>query len=149
MPGIAEAQRRHAAHYLHVVREADRLFKQGGSALHSALELFEVERTNVLAGMAWAERHMDKDEDAAMICSTFPNAGALLFELLFSPRERLRWLESALKAARGLDDREAEAWHVGNIGLVHLNLCDIRKAIACFKATLTRSGLINSTSAES
>src|SRR5215213_7647434 len=129
MPGIVEAQRRHAAHYLQVVREADGLFKLGGNALHRALELFEVERTNILAGMAWAERHLDKDEGAAMICSTFPNAGALLFELLFSPRERLRWLESARAAARQLNDREAEAWHVGNIGLVHLNLCDVRKAI--------------------
>src|SRR5438128_859744 len=119
MPTFREAQHRHAAHHLRVLQAADALYKQGDVDLAEALRIFNSNLANIRAGLHWAGVHAKKDEKAAAICSDFPNVGALLFALLFTPVERFRWLEYAVEAARCLDDREAEGWHIGNTGLVH------------------------------
>src|SRR5438128_10059 len=98
MPALSEAQLRHAAHYLRVVRAADTLYKQGNEALVQGLSAFNINQANIRAGLEWAGLHFKEDENAAAICSDFPNVGALLFELLFAPRDRLQWLEYAVEA---------------------------------------------------
>src|SRR5689334_11290546 len=100
MPALSEAQQRHAAHYLQVVQTADTLYKQGNEALVRGLRVFNLNQANIYAGLKWAGLRSKENENAAAICSDFPNVGALLFELLFAPRDRLQWLEYALEAAR-------------------------------------------------
>lgn len=136
MPTLREAQYRHAAHHLSVVHAADTLYKQGNADLEEALRIFNANQVNIRAGLQWAAEHSRGDENAAAICSDFPNVGALLFELLFAPVERFRWLGYAVEAARFLSDQEAEGWHIGNTGLVHLHVGNIDAAIECFERAL-------------
>jgi tetratricopeptide (TPR) repeat protein len=133
MAKLREAQYRHATFQLQLVRAADTLFKQGGSALEDGLRLFQLNEPNIRAALEWGEGHFKYDDRTAEICNVFPNIGALLFELLYLPRERLRWLDCAREAARQLGDRQSEAWHIGNIGLVHLHMGNIESAIKCFQ----------------
>src|SRR2546422_2050452 len=136
MPTLREAEHRHAAHHLGVVHAADTLYKQGDADLEKALRMFNTNEANIRAGLEWAAQHSEEDENAAGICSDFPNIGALLFELLFAPVERFRWLEYAVEAARRLADEQAEGWHIGNTGLVHLHVGNIAAAIRCFEQVL-------------
>jgi len=125
----AAAQQKHAAHYETVLRATKELYKQGGEAITRGLALFDLEEKNIQAGQAWAEANAEKDDTAAQLCSDYPDAGAYVLNLRQHPRERIRWLESALAAARRLKRREAEGAHLGNLGLAYADLGETRKAI--------------------
>jgi tetratricopeptide (TPR) repeat protein len=122
------AEHRHAKYYLEVLRTTSELYKQGGDALLQGLALFDREWDNIQAGHSWAVAHADQDEEAARWCSEYPQAGAYCLDLRRHPRERIDWLESALKAALRLGDRSAEALLSGSLGNAYMNLGEIRQA---------------------
>jgi tetratricopeptide (TPR) repeat protein len=132
-----DSQRRHAAHYHGVLRRARNLYEQGGDAVLRGLALFDVERPNVEAGQAWVAEHAEADDTAAGLCSDYPDAGAYVLDLRQHPRERIRWLEAALAAARRLKRQDAEGWHVGNLGLAYFSLGEYRRAIEYHEQNLT------------
>lgn len=128
--------RRHASHYLIKSKEAKDLYSQGGEALKRGLVLFDLEWTNIQAGQLWAEKHTDKDDVAARLCSAYPIAGVSLLELRQHPRERIHWLESALAAARQLKNRGAEGVRLGNLGNVYWELGETQRAIEFYEQGL-------------
>lgn len=130
------AERRHAIHFLEILRTTSELYKKGGDALLQGLVLFDREWDNIQAGHSWAVAHAGEDEDAAQLCSEFPQAGAYCLDLRRHPREQIEWLEAALIAARRLGDRSAEALHSGNLGNAYMNLGEIRRAIESYEEWL-------------
>ncbi|MFZ0050269.1 MAG: tetratricopeptide repeat protein [Desulfobaccales bacterium] len=126
---LAQAAARHASHYVKILREAGDLCERGGEALGQGLKLFDREWDNLRAGQKWAEDQAGVDESAAELCNAYPDAGVYLLSLRQHPRERLRWLEAALAAARRLQDRGAEGAHLGSLGLAHHFLGEYRRAI--------------------
>jgi tetratricopeptide (TPR) repeat protein len=124
-----EASLRHAQHYVEVLRNAKDLYKQGGDSLMSGLALFDLERGNIEAGQAWATENAADDNTAARICSDYPDAGAHCLDLRHHPRERIRWLEAGLAAARRSKNRSVEGAHLGNLANAHKNLGEYRRAI--------------------
>jgi hypothetical protein len=82
------------------------------------INLLDDEWVNIRAGQEWAAEHA-KDLEAADSCSYYPAAGAHLLRLLVHPRERVRWLQAALSAARQLNDRRGEGRHLNNLGLTY------------------------------
>jgi tetratricopeptide (TPR) repeat protein len=139
----AHASRHHATHYATVLRAAKELYKQGGEAIQRGLALFDLEQKNIQAGQAWAEANLGKDDTAAQLCDDYPDAGTYILDLRQHPHERIRWLESALAAARRLKRREAEGVHLGNLGLAYSNLGETRKAIDFYEQALVISRKIN------
>jgi len=133
----AAAQRRHAEHYKAVLAAADDRFLEGGGAILRGLALFDLERSNIEAGQAWAAGHAGKDDSAARLCSAYPDAGAYVLDLRQHPRERIGWLESALAAARRLKDRQAEGNRLGNLGIAYHQLGEPRRAIEYHEQQLT------------
>ncbi|HEX8922178.1 MAG TPA: tetratricopeptide repeat protein, partial [Pyrinomonadaceae bacterium] len=132
-----EGQRQHASFYLNVLWEANELYLRGGEAIKRGLVLFDLEWANTQAGQAWAEKHADEDDNvAAKFCSDYLDAGVYLLDLRQHPRERIRWLEVALTAARKLKDRAAEGMHLGNLGLVYAELGEVRRAIEFYEQRL-------------
>jgi tetratricopeptide (TPR) repeat protein len=123
------AARRHAQHYAEVLRKADVLYMQGGEAIKSGLALYDLEVGNIKAGQAWAAAHAAKDEEAARLCSDYPDAGACCLGLRQHPRERIEWLVAALAAARRLKEPGGEGVHLGNLGLAYAHLGEPRRAI--------------------
>jgi tetratricopeptide (TPR) repeat protein len=120
---------RHASYYQRVLSTADDLYVNGGADLQRSHQLVDLEWANIQVGQAWAEAHADRDEEAANLCSAYPGEGISLLNQIGHPRERLRWLEAALIAARRLNVRDSEGTHLGNIGVAYLDLGEPRRAI--------------------
>jgi len=130
------ARKRHAEHYLGVLQGAKRLYKKGGESILQGLRLFDTEWGNSQEGQAWAAAYFSEDTEAARICADYPAAGAFLLDLRQHPRDRIRWRELALAAARQRKDRNTEAIHLGNLGLAYAALGERRWAIELYKQWL-------------
>ena len=122
------AQKRHAGHYLQVLAAADDLYLKGGDSVAQALAIFDVERTNIQTGQGWVAANQ-QDDAAAEWCWKYPDAGVYCLNLRQHPRERISWLETALSAARRLEQREWEGAALGNMGLMFARLGEFRRAI--------------------
>jgi tetratricopeptide (TPR) repeat protein len=131
-----EARQRHAEHFRGVLSFVTELYKKGN--VLAGLNAFDLERMNIESAWAWAREYLDKSNAAASICSSFLDAPYLL-ELRHHPRERISWTETALSAARKLNDRSAEGVHLGNMGLAYANLGDARKSIEYHEQALAIS----------
>ncbi len=70
---------------------------------------------------------------AARQLLTLVNAVVYTGDLRFHPRQRIAWLESQLRAARLVPDRQAEGNALGNLGIAHYSLGDARKAIGFYE----------------
>jgi tetratricopeptide (TPR) repeat protein len=134
----AVGHKRHATHYRDVLAAADNLYLEGGDALASGLALFDLEWGNIQAGHTWvAAQRGEADEDMAQLGSTYPNAGLYVLHLRLHVRERIRWLEIALAAARRLKNRQSEGNRLGSLGIAYCELGEIQRAIQFFEQYLT------------
>lgn len=124
-----EAQQRHAEHYRDVLSTSNKLYTKGGKNVLAGLALFDLEWANIQAGWAWAESNLQDSSFAYSLASSYPNAGAYLLDLRLHPRERIRWLETAVAAARILGDRRMEGVHLGNLSAAYGALGDSSRFI--------------------
>jgi len=128
---------RHAEHYRDVLYLANRIFKQGNEGTLKGLQLFDQEKTNILAGQSLAEKNLERSSSAATdLCKYYPDAGAYVLDLRLTPREKIPWLEAALEACRKSDDKAAEGVHLGNLGIAYSHLGEFRKAIEFYDEAL-------------
>jgi tetratricopeptide (TPR) repeat protein len=81
-------------------------------------------------------RRARADEDAAALCSDYPNAGMFLLRLRRYPREVIRRLEEAVAADRSAGDRSYEGTHPGNLGTEYMRLGDAQRAFEFFEQAL-------------
>jgi tetratricopeptide (TPR) repeat protein len=130
-------QKRFATHYKNVLAAANELYLEGGESLLHGLALFDLEWGNIQAGHAWVAAQTDvADVDVAGLGMTYPNASAFVLDLRQHARERIRWLETALAAARQLQHREGEGVTLGNLGNSYQSLGETRRAIQVYKQAL-------------
>ena len=132
----AETQQRHAEHYRDVLSYADQLYLKGDENILAALELLDLELTNIQAGQAWAAENLEAKTSAAELCSSYPYAGASVLDLRLHPRQRISWLEKGVDAAEHLKDKAAECAHLGNLGIAYKNLGEYKKAIVFYEQSL-------------
>ncbi len=130
------AQRRFALHYRTVLSACQSLYLEGNDSVLRGLALFDQEWGNIQCGQVWAEARIEKDSFAAQLCMDYPNAGVYVLELRQHPRERIRWLEAQLAAARQLKRRDGEGTALGNLGMAWSDLGGTRKAIEFFEQSL-------------
>lgn len=144
MPGLKEAQRRHAKYFAFVLQQADELYLKGGESSSLGLISFGEEWLNIQKGQSWAEAHEgDYDPGAAELCSQYADNGSYLLNLRQHPRERIHWLETALVAVRRLNKRNKEGQHLGNLGLAYIDLGEVHRAIECYEEVLTIAREVN------
>ena len=134
---VTAAHLRLARHYGGVARDAKELYKQGGDNVLQGLALFELEWPHIRAGQAWAAAHAEGDDEAARLCSDYPDAAVDLLDLRLHPRDLIAWFESALRAARRLGDEQAEAVHLGSLGSVYYRKGEWDRAIESHEQSLT------------
>jgi len=103
MPKLSNIYIRHSAYYLNVLRRADELFQQGGTAIEEGLTLFDKSLDNIRLGQARAKEHAVLQAQAAELCCDYPLMGANLLNMRLNPREHILWIEEALAAARRQD----------------------------------------------
>ncbi len=131
-----EAQYRHARHYAGVLRSANELYLQGGDFVLVGLTLFDAEWRNIKAGQAWAAARYAEDQQAAELCSDYPDAGVHYLALRLHPREWIAWLNSGIETARRGMDRAAEGRHLGNLGIACAKLGEPQRAIELYEQVL-------------
>lgn len=130
------AQRRHAEHYKDVLAAATDLYLEGGEAVRRGLSLFDAEHANIEAGQAWAASQPEADSQAAQLGIDYPNAGAYVLQIRQHPREQIKWLETALQAARRLKLHSSEGNALGNLGIAYRDLGETRRAIEFYEQAL-------------
>ena len=130
------AARRHAGHYLRVAGQADDAYERGGEGVLEGLRLFDRERAHIEAGQAWAAAKVDSDDRAATLAEEYPMRAPNVLDLRQHPRERIRWLEASLKAARKLENKDREGITLGNLGLAYADLGETRRAIEYYEQDL-------------
>jgi len=126
---ILTASFRHSAYYAALLEFADELYLKGGDSIIEGLSLFDTERENIIKGQKWASINWKDDDNVAELCSQYPDAGAYILTIRLHPRERIRWLEEALNAARKLKNRRTEGFHLGNLGIAYADLGETKRAI--------------------
>lgn len=131
-----EAHHRFAAHYQSLLHEAEALYEEAGPRFQAGIELLDREWHNILAGQVWATTHASQDRSACELCSAFPDAGKHLLQLQLNPRERIRWIEAALEAARVLNRRKAVIRHLIALGDAYSDLCESQHAIDIYQQAL-------------
>lgn len=132
MPTIQEISLAHATYYETLLRDANELCREGGASFSEGIRLFDSNWENIRLGHAHAETFSPNDTTATKLCNDYLNF-PYLFDLRLHPRDRIRYLEPALTAARRLGQRDAESSHLGNLGLAYLDLGEPFKAIDFFK----------------
>ncbi|HKX29696.1 MAG TPA: tetratricopeptide repeat protein, partial [Blastocatellia bacterium] len=129
-------RRLHARHYQAVLSAAEHLYQQGGERVKPGLGLYDLERTNIEAGQAWAAARAGGDEAAAELCIVYPAAGTEVLALRQRPHEYIGWLEAMLAAARSLNRRGMEGRALGELGLAHFHLGATHRALEFFEQAL-------------
>ena len=132
------AQQRHAKYYQESLWKANELFLQGGDDFSSGLELFDADWMNIQTGQEWAKINSAKSAEIAEICSNFAMTGTIL-NLRLHPLRNIEWLEAALVAVRKINNQNAEAAHLGNLGIAYYDLGEPRKAIEYYEQALAIS----------
>ncbi len=127
---------RHAVHFLRVASKADDTYEKGGEGVLEGLRLFDRERAHIETGQAWAAEQASSDDRAATLAQGFRGVAPYVLELRLHPRERVRWLEGSLKAARKLGNKDGEGRALGNLGGAYLQLGETRRAIEYFEQVL-------------
>ncbi len=131
-----ESQRRHAEHFLEVLRSADSLYRNGGQESRLGLNLFDREWSNIRTGQAWAAATFKDVREAAELCNSYPDVGTYCLTLRLNPKERIQWREVGLMAALDLEDRARECRHLANLGLAYADLGETRRALEFYKQQL-------------
>jgi len=133
----AMAAQRHAEYYYNVLSVADQIFAQGKENSLAGLKIFDQEKANIVAGQSWAETNIDDNFPVALeLCKSYPNAGAYVLDLRFTPLQKIPWLNAGLQASRQLRDRGTEGAHLGNLGLAYSHLGEPKKAIEYYEQAL-------------
>jgi tetratricopeptide (TPR) repeat protein len=144
----AAAERRHAVHFVGIAGTADALYKKGSASVAAGLGLFDREWQNIAAGQAWAAGRAENDDAAARLTSDYPDAGVYCLALRLSPRERVGWLEAAVRAAQRVGDREVEGAHLGSLGVAYADLGEPHRAVELHEQRLNIAREIGDRSGE-
>lgn len=134
------AHLRYASHYEQVARTANDLYREGGENAFQALALFDLEWPHIRAGQAWAAAHAEDDDGAACLCSDYAVAASYLLLLRRDPRDRVAWLEPALRCARRLGGSWAEVAHLNDLGIAYTDMGDWDRAIKFYEQALEAAG---------
>jgi tetratricopeptide (TPR) repeat protein len=144
---LADAQQKHATYYSKVLSHAENFYQKGGTDLLAGLELFDREWANIKIGQAWAKNiiqissKLNKSDlkSVLQLARSYANDGGNVLNLRLHPLEKISLLETGLKAAKMLRDRNAESVNLGNLGMTYINLGETRKAIGYLERALNIS----------
>ena len=90
---LRQAEYRHAQYYLNQLQIVSDLYKQGGNQIQSALSKLETDWFQIQKGHSWAvDKMSDDDDNALVLCNSFPEIGDELLERRQTLDDRIHWL---------------------------------------------------------
>ncbi|MGD8860331.1 MAG: tetratricopeptide repeat protein [Myxococcales bacterium] len=119
------ARMRHARHYLALLAQAEQSARAGSHI--AALSHADREWANIRAAFETCRRRWQRDEEAARLCVSAPDANSVL-RLRQHPRERIDWCRAAREVAKARADARLEARLLAHEAQAHLDLGDPRTA---------------------
>jgi tetratricopeptide (TPR) repeat protein len=122
--------RGHAQYYFGELVKAQQLYQEGGESRAKALKLLNGQKINFQAGQKWSAKQIH-DNEAAKLCWRYAHDAPNCLQLLSDRGDQVRWLEDALRAARGLGDIEWEVWALRSLGWTLKGTGDYERAIEC------------------
>ncbi len=129
-----DTRRRHALCFRDLLIKADSQYLKGGDEAIAAMRLFD--RTWADASMAqkWADQR--DDHEAQRFRIEFPYQSGHLLGFRRPGKDQIAWWEPALRAARALGDRPAEAAALDHLAYAQLSLGHSHKALDLGKQAL-------------
>lgn len=141
----ALARRRHAAHYLGVYQQAQRLYQAGHDEQLRGLRLYDAAEEQIHAAARWATAAATPEADQLLLAAVESSA---LVDLRLTPREQIAWFGGVLAAARRQGDRVEEARLLIWLGDAHHALGQLGEAERNMQQALDAArGLTDSRSA--
>src|ERR1051326_6929589 len=132
--GILEkAQLRHSRFYMDILCRCEKLYLQDNNNLKQSVEMLDKEWRNIQLAVARCESQAEGESAGTLLCSDYSKEGINLLSMRLHPQVRLRWAEAALNASRQLKRLEAQAGHLNDIGLAHMDMGQARLAIKSYK----------------
>lgn len=116
------AEFRLAQHYLDRLRTAAEAVRRGHANLLYGLNLFDQDSQHIQHWYAVVVQRSGADAEWARLCKEYPLAGRDVLATRIHAAEYLTWLESALRAARQLDDAVAERAILYELAVTHYRL---------------------------
>jgi tetratricopeptide (TPR) repeat protein len=133
-----ETLTRYAEHFLNWASEANTLYMKGGENILVGLTQFRFIWIHLYSAYERClPEQKTRPQSADRWLSDFPDRCTYVLDLHLPPREKTLILQTALDAARRLEDKQAEGIHLGNLGLAYAALGDARKAIEFYEQALT------------
>ncbi len=143
-----DSKQRHTKHYLNVLSKSENLYNMGGDSILSGLILFDSEWENIRAGQAWTESKMNNIERIKpkselefilKMANSYAINGINILSLRQHPEKTIRWIDTALIAARMINNQAFEGVHLGNLGNAYYRLGETSKAIKYYDQALSIS----------
>jgi tetratricopeptide (TPR) repeat protein len=126
----------HACYYASCCTEVDRLYREQGESVFSALALFDAENVNIAAGFFFSASHAGSEKHAAEICNAFVRGMTHVMDLRLTLIARAEVLTAGLLAANTIGDKGLLVLHTGNLGRVYRELGKYDDSIKCHKWVL-------------
>lgn len=139
LPDLKEVQLRRLRHYEVKLGAANEAFLLGGQSQRDWLGVFDADWEGIRAAYLWAASRMEEDEEAADYVNRYAGAGASVLAFRLPPREFIRWMELALRAARRLGDAESVVTRKANLGTGYLTAGAYPEALPYFEEALAEA----------
>lgn len=124
---LQTAQYRLARYYLNKLRTASTVVKRGRTGVGYGLNLFDQEWHQIKYWQAWSAQHSAESKEWTLLCKDFPLAGHDVLTARNHTAEHASWLETALGAARQLQDLAAEGTILSELYLIYYRLGSLDK----------------------
>ena len=119
-----------ACHYESILREANVLATKDGEDIQYGADLLELEWENIKLGQELATIGcMQQDEKASRLCIAYHVAGKRILALRRGLSTRIRWAETALAAARLLQEQSVEKDVANYLGAAYMLLGQASRAV--------------------
>lgn len=118
------AQRRHATHYLSVLRAADDMYTRSHWPQLGVMAFLDSEWHNIEAGHVWAAAQAERNDDAARLVIEYAAPHRVLSGMPMLRQSNIAWLESALPSTRRLGLRNVEGVYLHRLGLAYASLSE-------------------------
>ncbi|MCG7585652.1 hypothetical protein [Photobacterium sp. OFAV2-7] len=126
----------HADHYLKVLIESEKFYRQGGNESSEGLAILGREMGQIARAQDWCAQGAHNDIIRARLCSDFCNQAQHILDCYMQPEELKRWNWQGLKAARTLDDYFSYSEHISQLANAALGQGKSYKAVRLLKTAL-------------